>query len=153
MKRILLIFSLIFKVALVFSQVCIALDSPVAPTLTNTNPAAGIKGGSFVIPNQNPGNLANESYNSPGYSVRTGNNFSGSGRTTRNAGNYDNNSGKDDPASPNYTGNRNVSPDNSYTSPDTSAAKPHYEIAVAGAALAFVVLFTVAKTHRKVEEN
>jgi hypothetical protein len=152
MKKIVLFCSLVLISVFMFSMVCTALDSPVAPTYTPTKPDSGIKGDSIVVANETPGNVGNESYNSPGNSPKA-HIDAATARTTKNPGNYDNNSGKDDPNSPNYTGNRSVRPDGSNTSPDTAASKPHYEIAVAGLTLVLTVLFAAAKSGRKVKEN
>ncbi len=51
------------------------------------------------------------------------------GRTTRSSdGKYNNNQGKDNPDSPNYTGNRAVTSDKSSTSPNTSAQRTDFVI-------------------------
>ena len=64
------------------------------------------------------------------------------------------NNGADDPFSPNYTGDREVSSDHSPTSPDMAAAQPQTAVLAAVGLLMAAAGCTVAVTKKKsTEEN
>ena len=70
----------------------------------------------------------------------------------RTTGKFTNN-GKDDPDSPNYTGDMSVSKDNSSTSPDTAAEDNHACVAAALITLASVSVIAVILMSRKKNEK
>ncbi|MBR4727367.1 MAG: hypothetical protein IK080_05695 [Clostridia bacterium] len=140
MKKLLAICALILCAALVFvnfAAVASAAPSPEASTYTTRSGRGGGEEDTTTGGGGEPG--------SPG----------DSGRTTKNVmpTQLDNN-GADDPFSPNYTGDREVSSDQSSTSPDMAADQPHLAALAATGLLMAAAVCAVAVTKKKsAEEN
>ena len=129
MKKLLAICALILCAALVFVNFAAVASAVVSPEASTYTTRSGRGGGTEPTSR-------------------------GGGRTTKSvvtSSHPDN--GENDPNSPNYTGERNVTSDKSQTSPDTASAQPRVAaVAAAGLMMAAACAVVVTKK-RSAEEN